>query len=59
MVTAVCVMSVPGGVVFFKKFLQYMLLNPQDTVDLFIFTEEIINGKLYFLCSGGMSACTI
>ena len=26
--------------------------NPQETVDLVTFTEEIVNGKLYFLCSG-------
>ena len=25
--------------------------NPQETADLFTFTEEILNGKLYFLCS--------
>ena len=25
--------------------------NPQETVDLVTFTEEIINGKLHFLCS--------
>ena len=25
--------------------------NPQETADLVIFTEEIINGKLHFLCS--------
>ena len=25
--------------------------NPQETVDLVIFTEEILNGKLPFLCS--------
>ena len=23
--------------------------NPQETTDLVIFTEEILNGKLYFL----------
>ena len=26
--------------------------NPQDTADLVTFTEEILNGKLHFLCSG-------
>ena len=26
--------------------------NPQFHVDLVTFTEEIFNGKLYFLCSG-------
>ena len=25
--------------------------NPQETADLVKFTEEILNGKLYFLCS--------
>ena len=25
--------------------------NPQETEDLVTFTEEILNGKLYFLCS--------
>ena len=25
--------------------------NPLKTVDLVIFTEEILNGKLHFLCS--------
>ena len=25
--------------------------KPQETVDLVTFTEEILNGKLYFLCS--------
>ena len=25
--------------------------NPQKTADLVTFTEEILNGKLYFLCS--------
>ena len=25
--------------------------NPQETPDLITFTEEILNGKLYFLCS--------
>ena len=25
-----------------------MLPNPQETVDLVIFTEEILNGKLHF-----------
>ena len=24
--------------------------NPQETADLIVFTEEILNGKLYFLC---------
>ena len=24
--------------------------NPQETADLVIFTEEILNGKLHFLC---------
>ena len=25
--------------------------NPQETVDLVTFTEEILNGKFHFLCS--------
>ena len=25
--------------------------NPQETVDLVTLTEEILNGKLHFLCS--------
>ena len=25
--------------------------NPQETADLVTFTKEILNGKLYFLCS--------
>ena len=25
--------------------------NPHETADLFTFTEEILNGKLHFLCS--------
>ena len=25
--------------------------NPQETADLIIFTEEILNGKNHFLCS--------
>ena len=28
-----------------------MLLNPQETADLIIFTEEILNWKLHFLYS--------
>ena len=28
-----------------------MLTNPQETADLVTFTEEILNGKLHFLCS--------
>ena len=27
------------------------VVNPQETVDLVTFTEEILHGKLYFLCS--------
>ena len=27
--------------------------NPQSTADLVTFTEEILNGKLHFLCSVG------
>ena len=25
--------------------------NPQETADLLTFTEEVLNGKLHFLCS--------
>ena len=28
--------------------------NPQEIVDLIVFTEEILNGKLHFLCSDGL-----
>ena len=28
-----------------------MRTNPQETVDLVTFTEDILNGKLYLLCS--------
>ena len=28
--------------------------NPQKTADLVRFTEEILNGKLHFLCSGSL-----
>ena len=28
-----------------------MFPDPQETLDLFTFTEEILNGKLDFLCS--------
>ena len=27
--------------------------NPQEAADLVTFTEEILNGKLHFLCSVG------
>ena len=30
-----------------------MRSNPQETADLVTFTDEILNGKLDFLCSGG------
>ena len=33
-----------------------MLPNPQKTADLVIFTEEIFNGKFYFLCSVSWSS---
>ena len=29
--------------------------NLQKTADLVTFTEEILNGKLHFLCSGALS----
>ena len=28
--------------------------NPQETADLVTFTEETLDGKLYFLCSGNI-----
>ena len=28
-----------------------MRLNPQETADLVTITEELLNGKLHFLCS--------
>ena len=28
--------------------------NPQETADLVTFTEQILNGKLHFLCSDGI-----
>ena len=31
-----------------------MKLNLLETADLVTFTEEIVNGKLYFLCSVGL-----
>ena len=31
-----------------------MRSNPQETVDLVTFTEEIFNGKLHFLCIAGL-----
>ena len=37
--------------VFHKRFLQQMWPNPQETADLVTFTEEFLNGKLFFLCS--------
>ena len=29
--------------------------NPQESADLVTFTEEILNGKPYFLCNDGVS----
>ena len=29
--------------------------NPQETADLVTFTEEILNGKIHFLCSAWFS----
>ena len=31
--------------------------NPQETADLVTFTEEFLNGKLHFLCSGSCWKC--
>ena len=33
--------------------------NPQETADLVTFTEEILNEKLYFLCSKGIKVESI
>ena len=36
-----------------KELLAFLVFfNARDTADLVIFTEETLNGKLYFLCSG-------
>ena len=35
-----------------------MLTNPQESADLLTFTEEILNGKLLFLCSGRSAKAT-
>ena len=32
---------------------------PQETADLVTFTEEILNGKLHFLCNGGISGMVV
>ena len=32
-----------------------MSRNPQETADLVTFTEEILNGKLHFLCSAQLA----
>ena len=31
--------------------------NPQETADLVTFTEEILNGKLHFLCRDTKDFC--
>ena len=36
---------------FHEGGLQWMWLNPQETADLVTFTEEILYGKLHFLCN--------
>ena len=33
-----------------------MLPDPQETADLVTFTEEILNGKLHFLCNVTVNA---
>ena len=35
----------------YTEFLQQMWPNLQETADLVTFTEEILNGKLHFLCA--------
>ena len=34
-----------------QMFLTATVLNQEETADLVTFTEEILNGKLHFLCS--------
>ena len=41
--------------VFHQRFLQWMWPNSQFPVDLLTFTEEILNGKLHFLCSAELT----
>ena len=36
---------------FWRTHVQQMLLHPQENADLATFTEEILHGKLQFLCS--------
>ena len=37
---------------FFSKYDQELMWpNPQETVELVTFTEEILKGKLHFLCN--------
>ena len=33
--------------------------NPQKTADLVTFTEEILNGKIHFLCSAWENCVTV
>ena len=33
--------------------------NPQETADLVTLTEDILNGKLHFLCSGTFTFCQL
>ena len=40
-----------GNATLYQGFLQQMWSNSQETANLAIFTEEILNGKLHFLCS--------
>ena len=44
--------------VFHYGFLQQMWLKPQFPADLVTFTEEILNGRLYFLISTSQSDCS-
>ena len=45
--------------VFHSRFLQYVSPDSQETADLVTFTEEILNGKLHFLCSVIGSVVTV
>ena len=41
--------------VFHEGFLQQMWPNTQETADLVTFSEEILHGKIHFLCSVNIS----
>ena len=43
--------------VFHFAFLEQMWPNPQVSADFVTFTEEILHGKLHFLCSDYITGC--